>query len=667
MKDKIESTVAGAADLEPQRSPPLTAQRAAYMLFGTAEPQPTSRRLAAGPLSLDFVDGAIRTLCWHGVEVLRAIDCPIRDENWSTSPAKTSSEISTDAETFKVLCRRVIADGALSCRLLFDGRAEGTFRASMELTAHRNFRTNRAGFTVLHPLDGVVGAALTVLRKDGSKQAREFPALISPAQVAFEIAGLRYVVEGVQTSIAFQGDIFEMEDQRNWSDASFKTYCRPLSLPIPYELAAGETLKQEIEVHVDGDPHRTSARSLSASLAEVRLRPTAEHVPTVALAMDALSLPDSTQRSSIGLTAIKILQLRVTPETAATVFAGARELISGSEARIALEIVIPEDQQAEACLSRVAAQCKELSLPVSHAMALPQAYLKSYQPTGRWPTGPTPRDACVAARKAFTNARIGSGSLTNFTELNRCRLDVSVCDYVTHGSTAIVHAADDRSVIESLEGLSYICASTRALAGAKEYHLGLVSIGMRSNPYGADFTPNPEQLRLTMAKIDPRQRGLFAAVWAVGAVAATAGHAVSSMALASPVGPFGILYQAANWPQPIYDELAGAAVYPLFHVVRALSKLAGMQRLALHIDAQGIVGVAAEDKHGTQLLLANLTYETRTLKLPQPGNIRRLDEHSFEAAITNPDWLRTTEFECRNDISLNSLNIAFVEMPSAAS
>ena len=37
-----------------------------------------------------------------------------------------------------------------------------------------------------------------------------------------------------------EGDTFEMEDQRNWSDASYKTYVRPLALPWPYVLPAGK-------------------------------------------------------------------------------------------------------------------------------------------------------------------------------------------------------------------------------------------------------------------------------------------------------------------------------------------------------------------------------------------------------------------------------------------
>jgi len=40
-------------------------------------------------------------------------------------------------------------------------------------------------------------------------------------------------------TISFEGDVFETEDQRNWTDASFKTYCPPLRLPYPRPFEAG--------------------------------------------------------------------------------------------------------------------------------------------------------------------------------------------------------------------------------------------------------------------------------------------------------------------------------------------------------------------------------------------------------------------------------------------
>ena len=46
-------------------------------------------------------------------------------------------------------------------------------------------------------------------------------------------------VETVAAERRVLGDAFEMEDQRNWADASFKTYVRPLSKPRPYVIAKG--------------------------------------------------------------------------------------------------------------------------------------------------------------------------------------------------------------------------------------------------------------------------------------------------------------------------------------------------------------------------------------------------------------------------------------------
>ena len=41
-------------------------------------------------------------------------------------------------------------------------------------------------------------------------------------------------------------------DQRNWTDASYKTYVRPLALPWPYTLAAGSRLEQSVSLTLSG-------------------------------------------------------------------------------------------------------------------------------------------------------------------------------------------------------------------------------------------------------------------------------------------------------------------------------------------------------------------------------------------------------------------------------
>src|SRR5258707_15141553 len=54
------------------------------------------------------------------------------------------------------------------------------------------------------------------------------------------------VAPGVSAEVRFEGDIFEMEDQRNWTDASYKTYCTPLGLPFPAKVEKGARVKQAV-------------------------------------------------------------------------------------------------------------------------------------------------------------------------------------------------------------------------------------------------------------------------------------------------------------------------------------------------------------------------------------------------------------------------------------
>jgi hypothetical protein len=195
-------------------------------------------------------------------------------------------------------------------------------------------------------------------------------------------------------------------------------------------------------------------------------------------------------------------------------------------------------------------------------------------------------------RAAFPGAAVGGGSLTNFTELNRCRPDPDAVDFVTFGNTAIVHAADDLSVWQTLEALPDIFATACEIAGGKPLHLGLLSIGMRSNPYGAAVAPNPGRLKLPMAMEDPRQDTGFAAAYAVAVLARAAAAGVESLALAMPGGPLG-------------------ARGPLAEVVRAAAALAGQEvRIA---ETGGIVTIAA----GDALLAANCT--AAPVPPPAPG------------------------------------------------
>ena len=76
-----------------------------------------------------------------------------------------------------------------------------------------------------------------------------------PAQPFKDIRAIQHrVTAGITARCVLNGDVFEMEDQRNWSDASYKTYVRPLSLPWPYVMEQGVTNRQSVELTIKRTP-----------------------------------------------------------------------------------------------------------------------------------------------------------------------------------------------------------------------------------------------------------------------------------------------------------------------------------------------------------------------------------------------------------------------------
>ena len=611
--------------------------RSSVIVFGTADPASQAKTVQLGKFSFEPDPEAIRALCWDGVEVIRAIAWPMRDSNWgSLAQITDAAALDQGCDTVRFNVRFSVANGALRCELAMVADASGSLTAEMKMTAVEEFATNRAGFTVLHPIKGVVGQPLAVMHTDGTVESSRFPAAISPGQPAVDIAGLRYRVDGVDLDMAFQGDVFEMEDQRNWSDASYKTYCRPLVYPFTYRIGAGETVRQAITVKVSGTSATASA---SACGARLQLHPSDRKFPRIGLAIEQGWLCSRDRYSLMRECGVRHMQLRTGSAHDPGFLSEASALVRELGLELDAEIIIPQDAEAAGSLAAARDALAAAGLKPARVIALPEGYLDSHQPTGPWPEGPGPSAAAIAARTAFPDAQIGSGVLTNFTEFNRCRPAAELCDYVTHGSTPLVHAGDDRSVIQTIETLPQIFASAADIAAGKPYRLGLVSIGMRSNPYGAAVVDNPAQLRQTMAMYDPRQRGLFAAAWAVAVLGATEGQPVAALSLAAPGGPFGIISEPQPVPRPFFDETADALIYPLFHVVKAAAVLSGGSRFRLSGLPANVHGFAAKAGGRIDVVIANLGSSAARFRLPEGVTLTGiLDETTFGRAVRTGAW-----------------------------
>ena len=84
-------------------------------------------------------------------------------------------------------------------------------------------------------------------------EAGEFPRYVAPHQPFVDMQSISWeIASGLHAEMEFQGDVFEMEDQRNWTDASYKTYSTALRIPYPVEVREGSVIRQSVRISLHG-------------------------------------------------------------------------------------------------------------------------------------------------------------------------------------------------------------------------------------------------------------------------------------------------------------------------------------------------------------------------------------------------------------------------------
>jgi D-apionolactonase len=651
----------------------------AVKLCGTEEIDPPSRKLTAGPLTAELENGQLRYVAFNGVEALRGIAFLIRDQNWGTyTPRIDSLSVNEKAESFTVEYIAVCADA--NQRLRYEARITGSSDGALAFdavaTPETDFVTNRAGFVVLHPA-GLAGQKLKVLRVDGREDETRFPERISPSQPVFDIRALSHeAAPGLWATCRMEGDAFEMEDQRNWTDASYKTYVRPLALPWGYTLANGSQHEQSVRLSFTGGGVAGGA-NVSGAIAielgqDLRFR-----MPELGVALPN----DEIEAASAAVDALRVLRPRflvchadLRDGAALSKFERIRKAGEAAAAKIVLEVIVPDEANAEASLKPVAAAAKRARLEIDSIVVSSAADLKSWQPGAKRPERPSVEEIAKAARTTFPGVKLGGGMLSTFTELNRKRPQAPLLDFVTHTTCSIVHAADDRSVMETLETLPAIIASTRVMIGEKPYRIGPSAIAARMNPYGKGVLDNPKNGRVCLTNNDPRQRGLFNAAWTLGYVAACAYGGPEAVALGATTGPLGFIHhRSADHPQPYFDSLDGQALYPAFHVMAGLAR-GGGHHLVETKSSEPRKAATLAWRADTRLVLwlANLTAKPLTIRLGGFDDARRqasiLDSAAFEKVVASLDALDAFKHPLEaTELNLDAYAVARVEVDNRAS
>ncbi len=645
----------------------------AIALYGTTEALPTRIELHAGAISATLENGALRWIRLDGVEALRGIAFLVRDRIWSTpSPAITDLVVNQDESGFRVtfgaLCRT--EDGDLPWFAEIVGSVDGTVRFTGTARPERDFVTNRTGFVVLHPLRGVVGSPVRVTHVDGVERLGRFPAFVDPEQCFFNIRALSHeVVPGVSATCVMEGDTWEMEDHRNWLDASFKTYVRPMSEPYPYVLKAGQPVTQTVTLTFSGTLPAPSLRRTQPP-AEIEIgRDLDLRMPAIGLRAPLQWLAQARQAvEPLRAMAPQLVNGRIDPRAGHGVaeIAALGSLADAVGAGLTLEFVVPCRTDPSVELAAFASNLKDSGVrPESVLVAAAEDRIRQE------PGAPPPPLALLAeihraARLALPDVTIGGGTFGFFTELNRNWPPIGLIDYIAHTSCSVVHASDDRAMMENLESFPHIFRTVRAFAGDKPYRLAASTLGLETGTCDVPASV-PDNVRGTLARMDPRHRGLFGAAWTLASIGAAAHGGVSAITPAALAGEFGIIRSKLPWPQPWFDDLDGPGLFPIFHVIAGMARAAGRPVVEAAASDGEDLGVLAHRAAGGGIVLwlANLGDRARRVVVPAAGKgtrLARLDAESFAAAARDPDFMRSQAVQGSAEIELGGYSVARIEV-----
>ena len=647
----------------------------AVALFGTSEPLPERVALQTGPVSATLENGALRWIRLNGVEVLRGIAFLVRDQVWDTAATEITDLSIAQSDsgfrvTFEALCRT--SDGALPWTAEIVGDTEGSLRFVGTANPPRDFITNRTGFVVLHPLAGVVGCPVEITHVDGTKRRTRFPALVDAEQCFFDVRAMAHeALPGVWATCTMEGDAWETEDHRNWLDASFKTYVRPLRLPYPYTLKGGESVTQSVTLSFSEPlPKTRKGEAGDEPIVLILGRPATVRMPAIGLRAPLPWMEEARSAAEHARTiGPQLLNGRIDPRAGHGVseMTALGELAEAVGAGLTLELVVPCQREPSVELAELAAQLKESG-------ARPESILvAAAEDRIRQDPGPPPpplsllADIHLSARAVFPDAVVGGGTFCFFTELNRNWLPVGLLDYVAHMSCSVVHASDDRSMMENLESYQHIARTVQAFAGRTPYRVIATGIGLDTEPAGKPVQ-NTDNRRLTLSGMDPRHRGLFGAAWLLASIGELARGGAAAVSPAELIGGAGLVHCQAPQAQPWFDDLDSTSVYPAFHVVSAMAKAAGQERVeAVSSDSSRVATLAFSDADGgTSLWLANLQNTPQRAVLPEPARsarLARLDETTFEAAAIDPAFLLsgTTE-EAAREVELGAYGVVRIKI-----
>jgi hypothetical protein len=301
---------------------------------------------------------------------------------------------------------------------------------------------------------------------------------------------------------------------------------------------------------------------------------------------------------------------------------------------VELALFVTDDaaQELQSLASRL-----PLSAPVSRVLVFHE---KESTTSARW---------IVIARQALAprlpHIPICGGTNLYFAELNRLRPDITELDAVAYSINPQVHAFDERSLVENLEGQRDTVVTAQAFCGNRPIVVSPVTLKPRFNPEALGPEPSPLPGELPGA-VDARQMSLFAAAWTVGSIKQLAEAGAISLTFYETTGWRGVKETDQGCPLPAVFRSSPGMVFPVYHVLADLADLKDGELVTCSSsDPLRVQGLAVQTDGSLHILIANLTARPQECTIAPMGGdrveTRSLDASTAPMAMTHPEDFRS--------------------------
>ena len=509
-------------------------------LIGSDGP-PTREPLSTGRLTAVLSGLELFDVRLDGEEVMRRLAVRIRDPAWGTvAPGGDNVRVALGEAGFTVdMSARNRGEDIDVAWQATVSAADEALTVDLSVTAIADSRHARIGIVSLHPLT-FAGCAFRARRK-GASEAGRLPALVGPQIIengvewplfpAFD--RLEIDLPGGRTArIEFEGDLFELEDQRNWADGSFKIYSTPLATPVPMTLRKGETIRQRMRLSFSGGgtrtplPARTGDGPVVLSCGEANGRT----LPPVGVLLDSDGhLFDDREAALLRALALPHLHAEVLAEEpgGARAIAHAGAAAEAIGAPLALALVFPP---GVADIAPALSSLKPAidSVRLARLMLLPEG------------EAVTPDAWLAEGQRVFGGGLpLAIGTRGDFVALNRVRPQPPEGVGLVYAVNPQVHDSDIDALVQSPEGQADAVRTALSFAPGAPLHVGPLTLKPRPLSLAAAGDAAP-------ADADPRQATCLAAAWLASSVKHLAEAGAASVTAFEATGRRGVVGRVAD-------------------------------------------------------------------------------------------------------------------------